>query len=162
MSDLALPAVLWTNNRFAGILESMNLYFLYPVEISLARGVSYLIPVLMLFLLIWFSFRHGRLYCNTICPVGTLLGLISRVSIFKIKMLESSCTKCGKCAFACKSSCIDVKNLEVDFSRCVGCFNCIQVCPEDAIMYLSIDHKTSDRCSGTRKSELLTKTLKPG
>ena len=135
-SDLVLPAGLWFNNRLAGILEGINVYYLYPFDIRPSRGFSYIIPSLMLALVVWFSFARGRLYCNTVCPIGTLLGLLSRISLFRIKMIDSRCTKCAKCAFECKASCIDVKNLEVDFSRCVGCFNCMQVCPEDAIKYL--------------------------
>ncbi|MFC2116892.1 4Fe-4S binding protein [Bacteroidota bacterium] len=137
-SDLGQPVYLWVNNRLAGVLESLNIYIIYPEDISPARGLAYLVPSIMLILLVWFAFSHGRLYCNSVCPVGTLLGLISRVSVFRIKMIESRCTKCAKCAFACKASCIDVKNLDVDFSRCVGCYNCIQVCPEDAIKYQGI------------------------
>jgi ferredoxin len=135
-SDLFQPVYMWLNNRIAGVLESMNVYFLYPEDITPARGLTYLIPGFMLGLVIWFSFTRGRLYCNTICPVGTLLGLLSRISVFKIRMIGDQCTKCGKCAIACKASCIRIKTLEVDFSRCVACYNCISVCPEDAIKYL--------------------------
>lgn len=144
-SDLALPAVLWTNNRLGGILETANLYFLYRVDILPSGLAAYLVAALMLGIIFWFSFTRGRLYCNTVCPVGTLLGLLSRISVFRIMMLESRCTKCAKCAFACKASCIDVKNLEVDFSRCVACFNCLDVCPEDAILYLSAGSRESIR-----------------
>ncbi|KPL12640.1 MAG: hypothetical protein AMS26_16790 [Bacteroides sp. SM23_62] len=135
-SDLFQPVYIWLNNRIAGVLESMNVFFLYPENITPARGLTYVIPAFMLGLVIWFSYTRGRLYCNTICPVGTLLGLLSRVAIFRIGMIEGLCTKCGKCAVACKASCIRIKSLEVDFSRCVGCYNCISVCPEDAIKYL--------------------------
>lgn len=135
-SDLGQPVYMWINNRLAGLFESLNLYILYPEDITAASALTYTFPALMLVLVVWLSFAHGRLYCNTVCPVGTLLGLLSRISIFRIKMIESRCTKCAKCAFECKASCINVKSLEVDFSRCVGCFNCLQVCPEDAIKYL--------------------------
>jgi ferredoxin len=135
-SDLFQPVYIWINNLVAGLLESMNVYVLYPEHITLARGVTYVIPSLLLGLIIWFSFTRGRLYCNTVCPVGTLLGLLSRISVFRIRMVEERCTKCGECAIACKASCIRVKTLQVDFSRCVGCYNCISVCPEDAIKYL--------------------------
>ena len=146
-SDFFQPVYVWLNNRMAGILGYMDIYVLYPENISLGSGFTYVIPSLMLALVIWFSFSKGRLYCNTVCPVGTILGLLSRISLFRIRMVEDLCTKCGKCAIACKSSCISIKTLEVDFSRCVGCYNCIAVCPEDAIKYLSASFitNTSDR-----------------
>jgi len=135
-SDLFQPVYMWINNRAAGVLESMNVFFLYPEDLSPAKGLTYVVPGFMLVLVTVFSLSRGRLYCNTICPVGTLLGLLSRVSVFRIGMIRDHCTKCGKCAIACKASCIRIKTLDVDFSRCVGCFNCISVCPEDAIKYL--------------------------
>jgi polyferredoxin len=101
-SDLLLPAVLWANNRLAGLLEGLNIYSVYPVDIKPSRGLNYIIPSLFLVLLIWFPFSRGRLYCNTVCPVGTLLGLLSRISLFRIRMIESRCTKCAKCAFECR------------------------------------------------------------
>jgi ferredoxin-type protein NapF len=135
VSDMGLPVLLWFNNRLAGLLESLNIYALYPVQIVPSRILSYVIPFLMLILVTWLSFTRGRLYCNTVCPVGTLLGLLSRISVFRIRMIDSRCTRCAKCVFTCKASCIDMKNLDVDFSRCVACFNCLQVCPENAILY---------------------------
>lgn len=135
-SDLFQPVYMWINNRAAGVLESLNVFFLYPEDLTPVRGFTYVVAGFMLALVTLFSFSRGRLYCNTVCPVGTLLGLLSRVSVFRIRMIKNQCTKCGKCAIACKASCIRVKTLEVDFSRCVGCYNCVSVCPEDAIKYL--------------------------
>jgi len=141
VSDFVQPGYIGLNNVGAGILEQVNIYFLFPEDISYAQVWSYFIPGLFLILILWLSLANGRIYCNTVCPVGTLLGLISRKSSFQIKMLEDQCTKCGKCMFACKSSCIRVKDLKVDFSRCVGCFNCISVCEDDAIKYVTYTRK---------------------
>ena len=135
VSDLFQPVYIWGNNRLAGLLESIRIYAIYPEDIIASRWQTYLVPAGSLGLILWMSFARGRLYCNTVCPVGTLLGLLSRVSFFRIQMIEDRCTKCAKCAFECKAECIRVKDLQVDFSRCVACYNCISVCPEDAIMY---------------------------
>jgi ferredoxin len=134
-SDFFQPVYIGLNNTGAKILEKFDIFFLYPEEISLAGWITYLFPLFILILVIWMSLKQGRLYCNTICPVGTLLGLLSRVSLFRIRIHEGRCTKCGQCAIVCKSTCINLKKLSVDFSRCVGCYNCISVCPEDAIKY---------------------------
>ncbi|MBE0674299.1 MAG: 4Fe-4S binding protein [Bacteroidales bacterium] len=129
------PVVLFMNNLVAGILNKQDIYSVYKVDIKGITAMAYLIPSAFFFLVAVFSFRKGRLYCNTICPVGTLLGLISKVSLLRIKIEADTCSKCGRCALACKSSCIDFLNKSVDLSRCVGCFNCISTCPDKAISY---------------------------
>ena len=136
-SDLFRPVYIGLNNLVAGCLERMNVYFLYPQPLNLASsGLIYIYPLMALGLITWLTLRNGRLFCNLICPVGSLLGLLASLSLFKIKMVESSCTRCGKCAVSCKSGCISVKNMAVDFSRCVACYNCIEVCQDDAIRYM--------------------------
>ena len=77
----------------------------------------------------------GRAWCNTICPVGTLLGTISRWSIMGIRVDEDKCIKCGSCAKQCKASCLDSETRTVDRSRCVDCFDCIDSCKVKAISF---------------------------
>ena len=50
-------------------------------------------------------------------------------------MDKVACTSCGLCAKDCKAGCIDIKLKEVDFSRCIGCFDCFKSCPENGIGY---------------------------
>lgn len=44
----------------------------------------------------------------------------------------------------CKSECIDVKNMKVDHSRCVDCFNCLDVCPDSALDLTYKNHAPSE------------------
>lgn len=81
------------------------------------------------------AFFKGRLYCNTICPVGSLLGIISRYSMFRVQIDASACTHCQLCGMSCKSGCIDCDNAVIDYSRCVVCLNCISQCPRQGIRY---------------------------
>lgn len=87
------------------------------------------------------SWRHGRLLCNTICPLGAALGAISHVSMMHFDINPDLCTHCGKCEEHCKSSCIKQTVSIVDNSRCVSCFNCVSVCPNNAITYRSGRHR---------------------
>ena len=151
-SDVIRPGLIAANNGLAGLLERFDVYFLYRHNLELITWRTVLIPVITFALVIGLSLYYGRLYCNTVCPVGTVLGLLSRVSLFQIKMDASTCTKCGKCSFACKSNCIHVKTLEVDQSRCVACYNCISVCPENSIRY--------ERSSLIAKQQVTTDTSK--
>lgn len=134
-SAIVSPALTGINNTAAGILSKFNIYSIHSVDIKYAD-----ITLLMIIITITMSISavaafKGRLYCNTICPVGSLLGLISRFSFLKIIIDKETCIKCGKCENICKSSCIDFKEEHVDFSRCVSCFNCLNVCPNSSIRF---------------------------
>jgi len=83
------------------------------------------------------AWTAGRLYCNSICPVGTFLGLISRYAFWRPVVDHDKCVKCGACGKKCKASCIDTEAGVVDMSRCVDCFDCIDNCSVGAI---SISH----------------------
>ncbi|MFO7924100.1 MAG: 4Fe-4S binding protein [Bacteroidales bacterium] len=139
-SYFAQPVVLKINNWLAPILTSQGIYTLFPVSVPAIRWEVMVFPTAMLILVLWLSYKYGRLYCNTVCPVGTLLGLVSRYSLFRIYIDENSCTNCGRCDRICKSSCISFREGDVDFSRCVACYNCLSICPDNAIKY-SAGHK---------------------
>jgi polyferredoxin len=92
-SDLGRPVVISLNNQLAGLFERMNWYFLYKFDYKGFEWREALFPLVMLAVLLWLSLLHGRLFCNTVCPVGTFLGLVSRISLFRIRMDKISCTK---------------------------------------------------------------------
>lgn len=108
--------------------------------VGIGSGDS-LVPALLIVAVITFiaiflcAWLWGRAYCNTVCPVGSFLGLISRFSLFHIKIDEDKCVSCGKCGRECKSSCIDTKTRTIDYSRCVDCFGCIGSCKTGAISF---------------------------
>lgn len=81
------------------------------------------------------AWKRGRAYCNTICPVGTTLSLVSRFSLFRPVIDESKCIACGRCYKRCKASCIDGQAHKIDYSRCLVCFDCLDNCTEGALKY---------------------------
>ena len=83
------------------------------------------------------SWRRGRLLCNTVCPVGTVLGVGAKRSYFHIEIDPDRCINCGECERVCKAQCIKLPEKTVDTSRCVVCFDCTTVCPNQAINYKS-------------------------
>lgn len=85
------------------------------------------------------AWRWGRRYCNSFCPVGTLLGEVSRVALMKVKIDTSKCNSCGLCARKCKSECIDPTTHTIDATRCVVCFDCIDNCAQKAISFSPIE-----------------------
>ena len=101
--------------------------------------------------------RNGRTYCNTICPVGTVLGFLSRYSLFRITIDSEKCNQCSLCSRNCKAACINFKEHQIDASRCVVCMNCIEKCKHGAISYKyhhSMELKTKERRTNTKCSHL--------
>jgi polyferredoxin len=135
MTYFAKPAVIVMNNFLAGILGKFDIYTLSNVPVKGFPLLVYSIPAAFFILVGTLSFTKGRLYCNMICPVGTFLGLLSKLSFLRIKFDETKCTRCGRCALGCKSSCIDFLKHDIDYTRCVDCFNCINLCQDKAISY---------------------------
>ena len=137
VSNFFRPLYILCNNMLVKAFEAFGSYALYPVTVTQSDPLALIVPVIMFGLVIWLSVWRGRLFCNTVCPVGTLLGFISHVALYKIRLDASACNRCGQCMFVCKSQCINIKNREVDFCRCVGCGNCIKACDKNAIRYSS-------------------------
>lgn len=108
--------------------------------VGLSRGES-LAPALLitaaatLVVICVCAWIWGRGWCNTVCPVGSVLGLVSRFSLFKVSIDQSLCVSCRKCEKGCKSSCIDIDTHTIDHSRCVDCFDCMDSCPKGGIKF---------------------------
>lgn len=134
-TNLLQPVYLWINNIFAGMAERAESYTFYHVDVWMKSGVSLIVAIATLVVVGFLSLRRGRTWCSTICPVGTVLGLVSRFSLFRPVIDQNKCRNCHKCEHICKASCIDIKHHTVDYSRCVACMDCISKCKFDAIHF---------------------------
>lgn len=134
-NNLFQPIYLWGNNLLADIAEHYDSYMFYDKEVWLKSVSLLIVSLITLIIIAILAWKNGRTYCNTICPVGTILGIISKYSIFKPFIDTSKCNSCGLCARKCKSACIDSKNHEIDYSRCVACMDCINNCHQKAISF---------------------------
>ena len=115
---------------FAFEVDKLLAPWISATAFSLATGIA---AVVVLAVIAAIAIMRGRLLCNTLCPVGTVLGAFSRLSLFQIDINTDKCTGCGLCTARCKAECIDPQSHTVDFSRCVVCFDCVASCPNDAI-----------------------------
>ncbi len=134
-TNLLQPLYQWCNNGLAAIAEHYNSYAFYSTEVWVKSAAALATSIALLLVIGYLAWRGGRTYCNTVCPVGTFLGLLSRFSLLKVHIDKSKCIKCGMCTRNCKASCVDFKNGTIDHSRCVTCGNCIDKCHKDAIYY---------------------------
>jgi ferredoxin len=129
MQGVVRPLVVAGNNILSLLLREVDVYAVYTIPLH-APAVGVLVStILLLGVVIYLSYYHGRLFCNTLCPAGALLGLISRFSLFQIVVDRETCTECGLCEKVCKASCIESKTKRIDYAACIGCFNCLDACP---------------------------------
>lgn len=133
--NIMQPAYVGINNLFAMTAEHYGSYAFYHSDVWVRSVPTLAIAMITLIVLIVLAWHGGRTYCNTICPVGTVLGFVSRFSGFQIRIDTDHCKNCGKCARNCKAACIDFKNHTVDYSRCVTCGNCLEQCSFGAMSY---------------------------
>lgn len=138
------PVYIFGNNLMAWAAERVDSYAFYSREVWLRSLPTFIIAAITLVGIGVLAWRNGRTYCNTICPVGTILSLMARFSWFKVKVDETKCNKCGLCSRSCKSACIDFKNSKIDYSRCVVCGDCIDKCRKKALSYTHSSPKKSE------------------
>ncbi len=62
-----------------------------------------------------------NLYCRFLCPLGAAIGLVSIVSVFKIKRW-SECSQCRLCEKTCEWGAI--RNRKIVAAECVRCDDC--------------------------------------
>lgn len=133
--NLFAPLYQWGNNGLAYLAERADSYAFYETEVWLRSLPTFLIALVTLVVLAVLAWKNGRTYCNTICPVGTVLSFFSRFALFRPVMDTDKCKNCGLCARKCKAACIDLTHHTIDYSRCVDCMDCIDTCKHQALQY---------------------------
>ena len=148
------------NNLLAMMAERMDSYAFYTIDTWMRSLPVLIIAAVTLVVLAVLAWRGGRTYCNTICPVGTILSFFARFSWLKIRFDEEKCKNCSLCSKNCKAACIDFKTHTVDYSRCVACGNCIDSCKFDALKYSSsMQTKKNVSVDASKRSFLLASAL---
>lgn len=134
-NNLLQPLWMWGNNGLAYLAERAGSYAFYEVDVWVKSLSAFIVAVVTFAVLAMLAWRNGRTYCNTVCPVGTVLGLVSRFSLFRVTIDEEKCNRCGLCARQCKAACIQAKEHRIDYSRCVVCMDCVGSCKRGALEY---------------------------
>ena len=144
-NNLFAPIYQWGNNVFAYFAERAESYAFYETSVWMKSLSTFVIAVVTFIAIVVLAWRNGRTYCNTICPVGTVLGFLSRFALFRISINTEKCNACGLCSRKCKAACIDGKRHTVDYSRCVACMDCLDTCKHGAISYRWFKQETQTK-----------------
>jgi len=149
------------NNLLAMVAERADSYAFYSVDVWMKSLPVFIIAAVTLVVLFILAWRGGRTYCNTICPVGTILSFFARFSWLKVHFDTDKCKNCSLCSKHCKAACIDFKTHTVDYSRCVVCGNCIASCKFGALKYSGPVRKSSP-VDSSKRSFLLASAMVAG
>ena len=135
VGTMVAPLYKLGNNVLAEIAEHYDSYAFYGVDVWLKSVGALAIALVTWCIIAVLAWRGGRTWCNTVCPVGTLLGMMSRHARLKVVLNADECRNCRKCERNCKAACIDLKNHEIDYSRCVVCGDCLDQCKFGAMTF---------------------------
>ena len=109
----------------------------------------------LLILILALNFYRPRFWCRSLCPLGALLGICSRMAPFRIRRDENLCIHCGQCVAVCAGACEPDGSLRQE--DCVQCLRCRDVCPTKAITVGTIlpQHKSQAAVNLQRRHLLL-------
>jgi len=117
-------------------LDWLNARLLLPLFQGIESVFTSALPIALFFILILgASWIAERFWCRYLCPLGAMLGTVSRASIFRREVTDA-CTSCGTCAAGCPTGTIDKeKGFASDPAECIYCYDCAADCPVGAIHF---------------------------
>jgi len=81
------------------------------------------------------SLRVTRLWCRAVCPLGALLGTVSRWSILGLSKDAAACDNCNRCLLNCQGGDDPIGGAPWRKSECLMCMNCVGSCPRDSLKF---------------------------
>lgn len=127
ISALLRPPLAWVNHTISAT------GMIHPVTVSPVSWITAGVALGLLLLVVLAAVAKGRLWCNTACPVGAVLGFLSKRSLFRLQIADEACVGCSMCERVCPAQCIDFRNRRIDHSRCVMCLDCVTSCRKSGI-----------------------------
>lgn len=137
-----LPALSYGFSAFIGLFYQFNLtgigdpmiQFFENLDINAIFIQGFFIGTIFIGIVLLNMVRE-RFWCRYICPLGALLGLVSRWNIFDLKIDKDRCIDCGLCTIQCQTQANPFPNEGWKSSECVYCFTCAAICPTNAVKF---------------------------
>ena len=95
---------------------------------------GFLLGAIIVFILA-LNLRITRFWCRVLCPLGALLGLVSRWSILGLVKQPTQCGDCKRCLLHCQGGDDPIPGAPWRKAECHLCMNCVADCPEGGIQF---------------------------
>ncbi len=130
-AENALEGFLYQFDMLWGPLDAIYQKVVYPVFRDLRSVYPLAVPLFLGFTgIVALNWWAERFWCRYLCPLGGLLGLLSRFSLFR-RIVNEDCTSCAVCSRRCPIGTIDpARNFASDPAECTVCYNCTSSCPK--------------------------------
>ena len=128
-----LPAMGYFANGVLNISRAISPARLEGVEVASRFYALGMLSLLGLVGILGFGFFGRRFWCRNLCPLGALLGIVSRFS-FLTRLTAEACEKCQICKAGCTMACIEKPDL-YHKEECIACLRCLENCPRDIIQF---------------------------
>jgi MauM/NapG family ferredoxin protein len=136
-----------------GFLKSHFLAFEQPVF-----RTSAIVGLLFLGILAMERYQR-RFWCRNLCPLGGLLALLGRFGLFRRRITETGCTRCGLCESGCRMGAIGDDVAVTDPGECIGCMDCRAICPGEVIRFSGKEGRRTAAVDLTRRGVLASAAL---
>ncbi|MGA7766345.1 MAG: 4Fe-4S binding protein [Candidatus Sulfotelmatobacter sp.] len=81
------------------------------------------------------NFRITRFWCRALCPLGALLGIVSRWSVLGLVKSSEHCNDCNRCLLRCQGGDDPAGGVSWHQTECHLCLNCVDECPEHSLQF---------------------------
>ena len=126
--DLNIKGLVDISESIYSILKKSILSFQQPFYYQ-----SVFIGVLF-FLILGLNLVERRFWCRYLCPLGALLGILSRYSLLK-RSVSEGCISCEACASVCQGNAAPDKRENWRNTECFYCWNCDDICPQNVVSF---------------------------
>ncbi|MGO9862998.1 MAG: 4Fe-4S dicluster domain-containing protein [Terriglobales bacterium] len=137
LTNASLNAVETRNFAVVGLVAGVLHWILGALVLSFRQPhfrQGLFIGLLFIFILA-LNFRVTRFFCRALCPLGALLGVLSRWSILGLQKHEAACDNCNRCLLTCQGGDDPIGGVPWRKAECHVCLNCIGECPHDGLEF---------------------------